>query len=44
MGTKKSGRRYNREFRENGIALVLSGRPATPVARDLSVSTWSLNR
>ena len=44
MDTKKSGRRYDREFKENAVALVQSGRTATEVARDLGVSTWSLNR
>jgi transposase len=40
----KSGRRYDREFKENAVALVRSGRTAIEVARDLGVSTWSLNR
>ena len=44
MDTKKSGRRYDREFKENAVALVRSGRSAAEVARDLGVSTWSLNR
>ena len=44
MDTRKSGRRYDREFKENAVALVQSGRSATQVARDLGVSTWSLNR
>ena len=44
MDTKKSGRRYDREFKENAVALVRDGRSATQVARDLGVSTWSLNR
>lgn len=44
MDTKKSGRRYDREFKENAVALVRDGRSATEVARDLGVSTWSLNR
>jgi transposase len=38
----KSGRRYDREFKENAVALVRSGRSAVEVARDLGVSTWSL--
>ena len=42
MDTKKSGRRYDREFKENAVALVREGRSATEVARDLGVSTWSL--
>ena len=44
MDTKKSGHRYDREFKENAVALVRGGRSATEVARDLGVSTWSLNR
>ena len=44
MDTKKSGRRYDREFKENAVALVRGGRSATEVARDLGVSTRSLNR
>ena len=44
MDTKKSGHRYDREFKEDAVALVRGGRSATQVARDLGVSTWSLNR
>jgi len=44
MDTQKSARRYDREFKEDAVALVLGGRSATQVARDLGVSTWSLNR
>lgn len=40
----KSGRRYDREFKENAVALVRSGRSVTQVARDLGVSMWSLGR
>src|SRR4051794_868098 len=40
----KSGRRYDREFKENAVALVRSGRSITEVGRDLGVSTWSLGR
>jgi len=43
MGSK-SGRRYDREFKENAVALVRSGRSITEVGRDLGVSTWSLGR
>ena len=39
-----SGRRYGREFKNNAIALVQSGRTVTEVARDLGVSKWSLGR
>ena len=37
-------RRYDREFKQNAVALVQSGRSVTEVARDLGVSHWSLNR
>ena len=40
----KSGRRYDREFKENAVALVRSGRSITQVGRDLRVSTWSLGQ
>ena len=40
----RSGRRYDREFKENAVALVRSGRSITEVARDLGVSMWSLGR
>ena len=40
----KFSRRYDREFKENAVALVLSGRTVTDVARSLGVSHWSLNR
>jgi transposase len=40
----KFARRYDREFKENAVALVQSGRRITEVARDLGVSHWSLNR
>lgn len=46
METKKSkfARRYDREFKENAVALVRSGKTVTDVARDLGVSHWSLSR
>jgi transposase-like protein len=40
-GTKYA-RRYDREFKENAVALVESGRSITEVARSLGVSGWSL--
>ena len=40
----KSGRRYDREFKENAVALVRSGHSLTEVSRDLGVSMWSLGR
>ena len=39
-----TGRRYDREFKENAVALVCSGRTISSVARDLGVTTWSLGR
>jgi transposase len=44
MNNPKSGQRYDREFKENAVALVRSGRSVSAVARDLGVSTWSLGR
>ncbi|MBU6182196.1 MAG: transposase [Verrucomicrobia bacterium] len=35
-------RRYDREFKENAVALVESGREIKEVARDLGISHWSL--
>ena len=40
--SSKSGRRYDREFKKNAVALVRSGRSQSDVARDLGVSNWSL--
>jgi transposase len=42
--SSKSGRRYDAEFKENAVALVLEGRTVTEVARDLGCSIWSLGR
>jgi len=38
----KFGRRYDREFKEKAIALVLNGRSQGEVSRDLDISAWSL--
>jgi len=38
----KPGRRYDAEFKQNAVGLVLAGRPVKDVARDLGISTWSL--
>ena len=40
----KFARRYDREFKENAVALVTAGKTITEVARDLGVSHWSLTR
>jgi transposase len=42
MNSSRSGRRYDREFKQNAVALVRGGRTITDVARDLGVSKWSL--
>ena len=39
-----TARRYDREFKENAVALVRGGRTITSVARDLGITTWSLGR
>ena len=40
----QTARRYDREFKDSAVALVCGGRTAASVARDLGVTTWSLNR
>ena len=40
--TNKPGRRYDAEFKQNAISLVLAGRSFKDVAQDLGVSAWSL--
>ena len=42
MKSNRSGRRYDREFKNDAVALVHGGRTITEVARDLGVSKWSL--
>ena len=44
MNRNRSGRRYDREFKNNAVALVRGGRTITEVARDLGVSKWSLGQ
>jgi len=44
MNNSRTGRRYDREFKNNAVALVGSGRTVADVARDLGVSKWSLGR
>ena len=39
-----TGRRYDREFKQNAVEWVRAGRTVSRVARDLGVSTWSLGR
>jgi transposase len=38
----KSGRRYDRQFKDDAVGLVQSGKEIVDVARDLGVSVWSL--
>ena len=42
--SSKFSRRYDREFKENAVALIQSGRSVTEVSRDLGVSDWSLRQ
>jgi transposase len=42
--SSKFARRYDREFKQNAVALIQSGRSVSEVARDLGVSHWSLSR
>jgi transposase-like protein len=42
--SSKFARRYDREFKQNAVALIQSGRSITEVSRDLGVSHWSLSR
>jgi transposase-like protein len=42
INSTKFARRYDREFKQNAVALIQSGRSISEVSRDLGVSTWSL--
>jgi transposase-like protein len=42
MEYNKSGRRYDKQFKEDAVALVKSGRTTVEVARDLGVAAWTL--
>ena len=42
--SSKFARRYDREFKQNAVALIQNGRWVSEVARDLGVSHWSLSR
>ena len=42
INSSKFARRYDREFKQNAVALIQSGRSVSEVSRDLGVSTWSL--
>lgn len=40
--SSKFARRYDRDFKQDAVALIQSGRSVSEVSRDLGVSTWSL--
>ena len=42
--SSKFGRRYDREYKENAVTLVKSGRPLSEVSRDLGISYWALSQ
>jgi transposase len=42
MHSHKKGHRYDKEFKEDAVALVRSGKEIVQVARDLGVPVWSL--
>ena len=42
--SSKYARRYDREYKQNAVALIENGRSVSEVARDLGVSHWSLSR
>ena len=42
--SEKMGRRYDRDFKRDAVALVQGGPTITEVARSLGVSHWSLSR
>ena len=42
LENKTCARRYDREFKQNAVALVLDGRSPGEVSWDLGVSIWSL--
>jgi transposase len=44
MDHSGSGRRYDREFKNNAVAMVRGGKSISAVSRDLGVSAWSLSR
>jgi len=44
INSSRFARRYDREFKQNAVALIEGGRSISEVARDLGVSHWSLSR
>jgi transposase len=41
---KKCGRRYDRDFKSDAVALIRRGNTMAEVARDLGVSAWTITR
>jgi transposase len=44
MNTGNGGRNYDREFKDNAVALVRGGRSRTQVARDLGIGRKALSQ
>ena len=45
MSRSRSGKRYDAEFKQEVVRLLLSsGKPATQLASELGVSSWSLSQ
>lgn len=44
MRTMRQRRKYTKEFKDNAVSLVLSGRAAIEVAHDLGIDISTLNR
>ncbi len=45
MSRSRSGKRYDAEFKQEAVRLLLSsGKPATQLAGELGVSSWSLSQ
>ena len=42
MHLNKNGHRYDKQFKEDAVALVGSGREIVAVARDLGIPVWTL--
>ena len=43
MDTKKSGRRYDEQFKRDAVELIRSGKTKTEISRDLGVATITLS-
>ncbi len=45
MSRSRSGKRYDAEFKQEAVRLLLSsGKPASQLAHELGVSSWSLSQ